>query len=81
MSRVGWHTNFSRTHSPVAQISGLGSQEKGGIEASPEHRKHRVQRSWGARNRTHKPLDTEGGFREPRQVHTSPVMQSVNSVG
>ena len=81
VSREGWHTKFSRAHSPVAQRSGLGSQEKGGIEAFPEHTKHWVERSWGARKRTHEPLDAEGGFREPRQVHTSPVRQRVNSAG
>ena len=80
VSREGWHTNFSRAHSPVAQRSGLGNEDRG-IEASPEHTNHGVQRSWGARKRTHKPLDAEGGFREPRQVHTSPVRQRVNSAG
>ena len=75
-----WGAERSR-RSPAARRAATRCQERGGIQASPGHTNHGVQRSWGARKRTHKPLDAEGGLREPRQVRPSPATQTVSSEG
>lgn len=69
-----------RAHSPVAQISGLGSQEKGGMKPL-QSTENTGYRGAGEPETEHiSPLTQREGS-GARQVHTSPAAQSMNSVG